>query len=135
MLIEGRSDTTDRLVNVILSVLPLGRPLCSIMFDKADATISATATDALESLRKKLGTGSVPRLRIIGYADGSGTDLANDRLSLARARAVAEQATILVPAGDLRHITFEGRGVERVEGRGAVHDAPQSRRVDVYVAP
>lgn len=120
---------------VTMTVVAKDKPLCSITFDKSDTTLSPAGHAALEALRTALGTGSLSRLRVIGWTDASGSSETNARISLARARVVAEQATILVPGGELRHIGFEGKGVESIQGRPVANDAPQSRRVDVFVDP
>jgi outer membrane protein OmpA-like peptidoglycan-associated protein len=72
---------------------------------------------------------------VVGWTDGSGNEEINKRISRARARVVAEQATILVPDGEMRHIDYVGRGVEIISGRRVDDDAPASRRVDVFLAP
>lgn len=118
-----------------LEALSLDKPLCSIQFAKADTLLPPEGHAALEALRSKLGTGSLWRLRVVGWTDGSGSAELNSRISRARARVVAEQATILVPDGEMRHIDIVGRGVEMISGRRVADDAPNSRRVDVYVLP
>ncbi|MBU3680169.1 MAG: hypothetical protein FGM32_11290, partial [Candidatus Kapabacteria bacterium] len=120
---------------ITLIVVAKDKPLCTIYFDKADSVLSPEGHARLEALRTLLGTGSLSRLRVTGWADASGSAEANARLSRARARVVAEQATILVPGGGLQHIRHEGRGVERSGGRPVADDAPQSRRVDVFIDP
>ena len=118
-----------------LEALSLDKPRCSIQFGKADTLLTPEGHAALEALRSKLGTGSLSRLRVVGWTDGSGSAEINRRISQTRARIVAEQATILVPGGEMRHIDAVGRGVEIISGRRVADDAPNSRRVDVYVLP
>ena len=134
-LIDGKVGTSDSAVSITMQVVALDKPLCSIAFEKGDTTLSLQGHAALESLRRMFGTGALSRLRVVGYADASGMSETNLRISHARARVVAEQATILVPGGEIRNIDVQGRGVEIVGGRAAADDAPESRRVDVYYAP
>jgi SOS response regulatory protein OraA/RecX/flagellar motor protein MotB len=134
-LIDGEVGTSDSAVSITMQVVALDKPLCSINFENGDTTLSLQGHAALESLRSTFGTGALSRLRVVGYADASGTTQTNLRISQARAQAVAEQATILVPGGEIRNINVQGRGVEVVSGRRAAEDAPDSRRVDVYYDP
>jgi len=128
-------ETPDGGGEITFQAISLQKPLCSIFFAKADTLLPPEGHAALEALRSKLGTGSLWRLRVVGWTDGSGSAELNSRISRARARIVAEQATILVPDGEMRHIDYEGRGVEMISGRRADDDAPNSRRVDLYVLP
>ena len=121
--------------SITLRMLALDKPLCSIQFAKADTVVPPEGHAALEALRTRLGTGSLSRLRVVGWTDGSGNEEINKRISRARARVVAEQATNLVPDGEMRHIDYVGRGVEIISGRRVDDDAPTSRRVDVFLAP
>lgn len=134
-LIDGKVGTSDSAVSISLQVVALDKPLCSITFEKGDTTLSLQGHAALESLRRIFGTGALSRLRVVGYADASGTSQTNLQISRTRARVVAEQATILVPGGEIRNIDVQGRGVEVISGRTAADDAPESRRVDVYYVP
>jgi SOS response regulatory protein OraA/RecX len=134
-LIDGEVGTNDSAVSITMQVVALDKPLCSINFENGDTTLSLQGHAALESLRSTFGTGALSRLRVVGYADASGTTQTNLLISQARARAVAEQATILVPGGEFRNINVQGRGVEVVSGRRAAEDSPESRRVDVYYDP
>jgi SOS response regulatory protein OraA/RecX/outer membrane protein OmpA-like peptidoglycan-associated protein len=124
---------TDRDVRV--RVISLTKPLCSITFAHGDSILSPEGHATLESLRSRFGTSVFEQLRVVGWADASGSDETNMRISRARARVVAEQATILVKGGELHRIDYRGGGVEAVNGRRVANDAPQSRRVDVYLAP
>lgn len=69
--------------------LPVSQLLEGIFFDFGSAELAEASAPVLDKLAKALRQSKTQRFLITGYADALGTKPFNDKLSLARARAVA----------------------------------------------
>lgn len=135
MLGVEMDSSQSRSASITAYMIALDKPICSIRFAKADTVLSEQARATLQALKKRLGAGSLSRLRVVGWADASGSDVTNLAISRARARAVAAEVSTLISDRPAERITIEGRGVEVIGSRTTSDDAPESRRVDVYAEP
>ncbi|MBM4178773.1 MAG: hypothetical protein FJ211_05515 [Ignavibacteria bacterium] len=124
---SGRTDVT-----AILVIVPTDKPLLSIYFDKGQATLTPESHAALESLRSKIGSTTLPFVGVRAYTDASGSRATNDALARERARIVAEQCTMFVFDGKMGRVKPIAYGVEKINGKPVEDDSPQSRRVDIY---
>ncbi|MBU3699601.1 MAG: hypothetical protein FGM33_06255 [Candidatus Kapabacteria bacterium] len=122
-------------ISVDLLALPTNKPIVSIYFEKGQASLTPASFEALESLRKRIGSTNLPLLNLRAYTDASGSRAINEALSRERALVVAEQCTMFVVDADPSRIKTRAYGVEIINGKPVDSDAPESRRVDVYVAP
>ena len=133
---SGCSSTAAPL-GVDLLAVPTKKPVLSVFFEKGRSDLSETALALIAELSVKITKGSVPVIRVVGFADASGSASLNEELSLARAEAVARRCLDLVAAADGRRIdvTTTGMGVERTTDASVPSDSPTSRRVDIYIGP
>lgn len=104
-----------------------------IFFGSAGIELRDEAVLQLEHAASLLQAGALQAL-VMGHADAQGSTAANQRLSEARARAVAAALEGLGIAPGL--LTVEGRGAsEPLETNATARGRSQNRRVDILLVP
>ncbi|NJO38938.1 MAG: OmpA family protein [Rhizobiales bacterium] len=105
-----------------------GAHLVFFPWDQADLTPVALAT--LDSLLSKLGRSSRTRpLTVAGHTDSSGSEAYNDRLSKARAEAVADALAARGLAGGVK-VEWYGESKPRIELPDGTREQ-ENRRVEI----
>ena len=100
-----------------------------VLFDFDSADLTPTARGVVDETGRRLA-GTTGRVTVVGHTDGVGAPPYNQRLSEARARAVAEQLRATLGAG--RAVETSGRAAtepvapETVDG----HDDPAGRALN-----
>lgn len=109
-----------------------------VLFDFDKATLRPDAQAPLHKAQQLIAAYPKAPITIIGYTDAKGGDVYNDRLSMARARAVAVR---LVGDGD-RHANVKGYGEHdpvapnaHTDGSDDPEGRQRNRRVEIILLP
>lgn len=103
-----------------------------VTFDTGRATIKADYRSVLDDMALILNEYGDTSIRVIGHADSTGTAAVNQRLSEARARAVAEY--LQRKDVDAARLSTSGEGATRpVASNDTVEGRAQNRRVEIVL--
>lgn len=104
----------------------------SAAFGYASAELSEEVKAELKEKSKDLEFLNYEKIEISGHSDSTGSDITNNRLSRARAKAVADY---LIESGVERHkIEYWGEGSKKPVASNATQEGrAQNRRVEISI--
>lgn len=132
-VLHSRSHTADEL-NYSSQASAIRQPAMTVeenvVFEQGSALLTAEGKIKLDSIATGLRKMPTQELEIRGYADATGTETYNERLSKQRAEAVVRELRRKgVPSAQLQ---WEGRGIENPIGDNATAEGrAQNRRVEI----
>lgn len=103
-----------------------------VLFETGQAILLPPAQESIGAIARKLRAFQLERVRLIGHTDNTGSDALNQRLSLARARAVA---TAFVAQGfGESSLEAIGHGSSRpIATNATLEGRQQNRRVSIVI--
>ncbi|WP_329661984.1 OmpA family protein [Geminicoccus sp.] len=101
-----------------------------VFFAWDDATITPVGLTVLQQVAEAYASGASPRIVLAGYADRSGTEPYNLKLSERRARNAAAELIRLGVPNEAMDVTWYGEANPRVPTPDGVRE-PQNRRVEL----
>ena len=104
-----------------------------LLFEYAKSTLSAEAKDQLATFAKNMEDLPDTDITIFGHTDSTGSASVNEKLSLERAKAVADY--LIAQGMDPKHIVYEGHSfLEPIASNDTPEGQALNRRVEVFVS-
>lgn len=131
-ILKRGSDVERRALGVLSAILPDGPEKFLLYFQTGKAELLPESQELLAQVLQRVQERGSQDIAIVGHTDRLGSEVTNERLSLARAKAIADFLAKGKIKRDFMHLASHGELEPIVETADNVAE-PKNRRVEVTI--